>query len=584
MATSFPSIKKPSPDQMAVRPNLNYDDAGAGFKWAGAFEVLDWLPGGWLNKAHEAIDCHANGRLRDKVALIWEGKYGERERYTFGQLKTLTNRFANVLKSLGVERGDRVFVLMDRLPELYVCVFGILKVGAIAGPLFSGFGPDPVRVRLKDSGAKILITQPAFRRRMSRIILDLFDLQHIITVNKNNRDPAPLELSDLSYDEEMSKAPADFETAATSQYDYSVVHYTAGTAGKPKGAVHRHQAIVQQRATGRWVLDLHDDDTYWCTEDPGSVAGTSYGMMAPWANGVTQLIHEGDFGASACFDLIQKHKVTVWCTAPTAIHMLMQAGDEVAKRYDLSSLRHICSVSGRLSPQAVVWGQEVLGRPFHDSWLQTETGTILVANYPGMDIRPGSTGRPVPGIEVGILDQEHRPVAPGSDGNLALRPGWPSMFDTYWNDPAAYNARFRNGWYTAGEHARMDEQGYLSIAGRADDAINVAGHLVGPLEVEGALIEHPAVAEAGVVGQPDPIAMEVVKAFVALKDGYDATDELREDITRFCREKLGAVMAPSEIEFVRSLPKTREGKVMRALLKSRVVGPSEGKAGVSGND
>ena len=577
MTTSFPTIEKPSIEEMAVKPNLtDYDGVGSTFQWEDMYRELDWLPDGWLNKAHEAIDRHANGRLRDKVAMIWEGVNGEQETYTFGQMKTLTNKFANVLKSLGVERGDRVFIFMDRLPELYIAMFGTLKAGAVAGPLFSAFGPDPVRDRLQDSGAKVLITQPELRRRISGIIPELFELQHIVVVNKNDRDPVPRDIADLSYEEEMGKASSNFDIVPTSQYDYSIMHYTSGTTGKPKGAVHRHQAVVQQYATGKWVLDLHQDDIYWCTADPGWVTGTSYGMLAPWTNGVTQLIYEGGFRASAWYEQIQKHKVTVWYTAPTAIRMLMKAGDDVPKRYDLSSLRYMCSVGEPLNPEAVVWGQKAFGMPFHDNWWQTETGAILVANYPGMDIRPGSMGRPIPGVEVGIVDENFNIVPPGTDGDLVVRPGWPSMFHAYWNNAEMYNSKFRKGWYVTGDRASMDEDGYFWFVGRADDVINTAGHLVGPFEVESALIEHPAVAEAGVIGKPDPIAMEVVKAFVSLQDGYEPTSELRNEILGFSRQKLSSQVAPREIEFVSSLPKTRSGKIMRRLLKAREMGLPEG--------
>ena len=576
MTTSFPAIKKPNVDQMQVKPNLDYDKIVSDFRWEDMHAGLDWLPGGGLNKAHEAIDRHASGALKDKVAMIWNGKNGEREDYTFGQMKEQSDKFANVLKSLGIEKGDRVFIFMDRLPELYIAFFGILKVGAIAGPLFSAFGPDPVKDRLLDSGAKVLVTQPDLRRRITGIIPELVELQHIIVVNKNDRDPEPRDVADLSYEEEMSKAPSEFAIVETSQYDYSIMHYTSGTTGKPKGAVHRHQAVLQQYATGKWVLDLHPDDIYWCTADPGWVTGTSYGMLAPWTNGVTQLIYEGGFRASVWYEQIQKHKVTVWYTAPTAIRMLMKAGDEVPKRYDLSSLRYINSVGEPLNPEAVMWSNEVLGMPFHDNWWQTETGAILVANYPGMEIRPGSMGRPTPGVEVGILDDDYNPMPAGEDGNLAVRPGWPSMFHTYWNNVEMYNSRFRKGWYITGDRARKDKDGYIWFVGRADDVINTAGHLVGPFEVESALIEHPAVAEAGVIGKPDPIAMEVVKAFVGLKEGYEESDELRRELTRFAREKLSAAVAPREIEFVASLPKTRSGKIMRRLLKARELGLPEG--------
>ncbi len=574
--SSFPTIHKPGRDEMSVKPNLEYGRMRAEFDWQDMFGELDWLPGGWLNKAHEAIDRHANGPRRDKVAMIWEGKNGERETYTFGEMKTLTNRFANVIKSLGIEKGDRVFLFMDRLPETYIAFFGILKAGAVVGPLFSAFGPDPVRDRLQDSSAKVLVTQPELRRRITGIIPELFELQHIIIVNKNNRDSEGRDMADLDWDEEMGKASSDFDTVQTSQYDYSVMHYTSGTTGKPKGAVHRHQAVVQQYATGKWALDLHEDDVYWCTADPGWVTGTSYGMLAPWTNGLTQLIYEGGFRASAWYEMLQKHKVTVWYTAPTAIRMLMKAGDDLPKRYDLSNLRYACSVGEPLNPEAVVWGEKAIGMPFHDNWWQTETGAILVANYPEMDIRPGSMGRPIPGVEVGVVDEDFNPVPPGVDGSLVVRPGWPSMFHTYWNNSEMYNSRFRKGWYVTGDSARIDEDGYFWFVGRTDDVINTAGHLVGPFEVESALIEHPAVAEAGVIGKPDPIAMEIVKAFVALKDGYEPTTQLRNELTRFSRQKLSAGVAPREIEFVPSLPKTRSGKIMRRLLKARELGLPEG--------
>ena len=574
-SSTFETIGKPPVDQFEVAPNLDRDNVGE-FDWQQIYSELDWLPGGGLNKAHEAIDRHANGPKRDKIALIWEGKNGEREDYTFGQMKEQTDKFANVLQSLGIETGDRVFIFMDRLPELYFAFFGILKAGGVVGPLFSAFGPDPVRDRMVDSGAKVLVTQPDLRRKVSGIIPELFDLQHILIVNKDGRDSAPIDTQDLDYYEEMGKASSDFSIVNTSQYDYSIMHYTSGTTGKPKGAVHRHQAAVQQYATGKWALDLHDDDIYWCTADPGWVTGTSYGMMAPWTNGVTQLIYEGGFRASAWYEQIQKHKVTVWYTAPTAIRMLMKAGDDVPKRYDLSTLRFSASVGEPLNPEAVVWGEGAIGMPFHDNWGQTETGAIMCANYASMPIKPGSMGKPIPGVELGIVDENFEPVPTGEDGYLVVRPDFPSMFHAYWNNQAMYNSKFMHGWYMTGDNARVDEDGYFWFVGRADDVINTAGHLVGPFEVESALIEHPAVAEAGVIGKPDPIAMEIVKAFVSLKDGYEESTQLRNEIMRFAREKLSTGVAPREIDFIPGLPKTRSGKIMRRLLKARELGLPEG--------
>ncbi len=573
----YPIIEKPGPGQMGVRPNIeNYDEYVKGFRWEDIHKELDWLPEGCLNKAYECIDRHVAKGLGDKLAMLWEGKNGETETYTFAQFKEQTDRFANVLKGLGIQKGDRVFTFMERLPEQYIAVFGILKVGAVAGPLFSAFGPDPVRDRLENSRAKVLVTQPELRKRIARILPQLPDLEHVIIVNKNNKSPDPLAESDLSYEALMSKASSSLEIAKTSQFDYSIMHYTSGTTGKPKGAVHRHQAIVQQYATGKWVLDLHPDDIYWCTADPGWVTGTSYGMLAPWSNGVTQLIYEGGFSASAWYKLIEKYKVTVWYTAPTAVRMLMRAGSEVPKRYDLSSLRYINSVGEPLNPEAIMWGMDAFNQAIHDNWWQTETGAILIANYASMPVRPGSMGRPIPGIQAGILDDDYNEVPIGQEGSLAIRPGWPSMFHTYWRNQEMYNSCFRKGWYITGDQAKMDRNGYFWFVGRVDDVINTAGHLVGPFEVESALIEHPAVAEAGVIGKPDPISMEVVKAFVSLNDGYEADDKLRNEIMRFAREKLSAGVAPREIEFVESLPKTRSGKIMRRLLKARELGLPEG--------
>ncbi|PKB66171.1 MAG: acetate--CoA ligase [SAR202 cluster bacterium Io17-Chloro-G3] len=570
-------IGKPPISEFKVKPNLtDYEETCRNFKFTDVYKELDWLPDGGLNKAYECIDRHANGSNADKLAMVWEGKNGEREDYTFSDMKRETNKFANVLRGLGVERGDRVFLFLERIPEQYIAVFGVLKAGGVCGPLFSAFGPDPVRDRLLDSGAKVLITTPELRKKISHIFQDLPDLEHIIVVNKLGREEAPVESSDLRYEDLMDTASEEFEIDNTSMYDYSIMHYTSGTTGKPKGAVHRHLAIVQQYLTGKWVLDLHPDDIYWCTADPGWVTGTSYGMLAPWSNGVTQLIYEGGLRASTWYELIQRHKVTVWYTAPTAVRLLMRSGTRVTSQYDLSSLRYINSVGEPLNPEAIVWGMEAFGQAIHDNWWQTETGAIMIANYPFQEVRLGSMGRPLPGIEVGILDEHYTEVPPGTRGYLAVRPGWPSMMHQYWQAPERYNSRFMKGWYITGDEAMMDQDGFYWFVGRADDVINTAGHLVGPFEVESALIEHPAVAEAGVIGKPDPIAMEVVKAFVALNEGVEPTEKLRQEIMRFARDKLAAGVAPREIDFIPTLPKTRSGKIMRRLLKARELGLPEG--------
>ena len=565
-------ISKP---KLAVMPNLSdYEQARHELTWQEIRSHLDGLPGGGLNIAHECLDRHLSRPHRDKIAMLWEGKNGDSERYTFADMSGKANQAAHALRSLGVKKGDRVFVFLERIPELYFTVFGTLKLGAIIGPLFCAFGPDAVRDRLADSGAKVLVTSPEHWNRVKEIWRDLPQLERVVLVCRHQEaEPEP---GVVLWDDLVTPQPQEFEAVATSAEDFAIMHYTSGTTGKPKGAAHVHMAVLGHYATARYILDLHDEDIYWCTADPGWVTGTSYGMFGPWSNGVTSLVYEGSFGASTWYSLIQKYGVTVWYTAPTAIRMLMKAGEQLPQRHDLSSLRHICSVGEPLNPEAVLWGQKALGLPIHDNWWQTETGSILIANYAAQEIRPGSMGLPFPGIEPAVIDDSGTVLPPGEEGDLAVRPGWPSMFRTYWNNRELYDSRFRNGWYITGDRARMDPDGYFWFVGRADDVINAAGHLVGPFEVESALLEHPAVAEAGVIGKPDPIAMEIVKAFVALKDGYQPDDRLHRELTRFSRDKLGSSVAPREIEFVPSLPKTRSGKIMRRLLKARELGLPEG--------
>ncbi|MCH8919615.1 MAG: acetate--CoA ligase [Chloroflexi bacterium] len=572
---NYEPIVKPPPERMPVTPNLiGYEAVGDAFRWDDIRAELDGLPGGGLNIAYECIDRHLTTDRKDKVAMLWEAKDGRAETYTFAQMAAGSNKAANALRSLGVEKGDRVFVFLERVPELYFTVFGTLKLGAVIGPLFSAFGPDAVRDRLADSEAKVLLTSPDLWARVKDIRADLPRLQHVVILDRRGGGDVPE--GTVAWPDVFDAQSEEFEIEATDPEDFAIIHYTSGTTGKPKGAAHVHMAVMGHYATAKYVLDLHDDDVYWCTADPGWVTGTSYGMFGPWSNGATSLVYEGGFAAGHWYSLIEKYRVTVWYTAPTAIRMLMKAGEELPKKRDLSSLRYVCSVGEPLNPEGVLWGQKAFDLPIHDNWWQTETGSILIANYPAMDIRPGSMGRPFPGIEPAIIDHDGNELPPGEEGDLAVRPGWPSMFRTYWNNQELYESRFRNGWYITGDRARRDADGYFWFVGRADDVINTAGHLVGPFEVESALLEHPSVAEAGVIGKPDPIAMEVVKAFVALNDGYEPSDKLRRELIRFGREKLGAGIAPREIEFVASLPKTRSGKIMRRLLKARELGLPEG--------
>jgi len=573
----YEPIKKEEASEMNVKPNLlDYEKARNEFGWEDIRKELDWFDDGKINIAYEVIDRHLKTPLKDKTAMFWEGKNGEREDYTFADLSRLSSRFANVLKTIGVNKGDRVFTYMDRTPEQYISLIGVLKAGGVIGPLFSAFGPDAIKDRLGDCEAKVIITIPRLVKTIHEIMDDIPSLQTIVIVNKRN-NPYDLKENEVSYESLMDEAADDFDLIKTDKEDKAIIHYTSGTTGKPKGVVHVHEAVMGHYATGKYVLDLQPEDIYWCTADPGWVTGTSYGIFGPWSNGISQVIYEGGFGAGAWYRVIEKYRVTVWYTAPTAIRMLMKAGDSVVEKHDLSSLRYMCSVGEPLNPEAVLWGNEVIGLPFHDNWWQTETGCIQIANYPVQDIRPGSMGRPFPGVTAAILDDKcEKEVPPGEEGHLALKAGWPSMFRTYWNKQELYESRFAGEWYITGDRATMDKDGYFWFVGRADDVINTAGHLVGPFEVESALIEHPAVAEAGVIGIPDPIAMEVVKAFVSLKDGYEQSDELMRDIKKFARKKLHALSCPRQIEFIPGLPKTKSGKIMRRLLKARELGLPEG--------
>ena len=565
-----------------VIPNLHdYETVRRTFSWEQARAELDGLPGGQgLNIAHEAVTRHSVGPLSAHTAIRWLGRTGRVDDYSYRRLDELTNRFANVLQQLGVAKGDRVYALTGRIPELYITALGTLKHRAIFCPLFSAFGPEPIRARLGIGQAKVLVTTASlYQRKVAAIREALPLLEQVLLIGEEQ--PAPQHSGTHHFDQLLQRASADYQIGETTPEDPALLHFTSGTTGTPKGAVHVHGAVVAHHMTGKLALDFHHDDTFWCTADPGWVTGTSYGIIAPLTNGVTSIVDEAEFDAERWYGILQDQKVTVWYTAPTAIRMMMKVGLPPVKRFNLPKLRFLASVGEPLNPEAVLWGEQAFGRPFHDNWWQTETGGIMIANYAAMDVRPGSMGRPLPGIEAGIVKKTESGeveliTEPGEQGELALRPGWPSMFRGYWNEPERYRKCFAGGWYLTGDVARQDKDGYFWFVGRADDVIKTSGHLIGPFEVESVLIEHKAVAEAAVIGKPDPVAMELVKAFVSLKDGYEANDALKRELLGFARARLGAVVAPKEITFLPTLPKTRSGKIMRRLLKARELGLPEG--------
>jgi acetyl-CoA synthetase len=520
--------------------------------------------------------------------MRWLHRDGRVTEATYGDLARSTDRFAGALRGLGVGKGDRVFTLLGRVPELYVTVLGTLKNTSVACPLFPAFGPEPIRRRLAGGNGRVLVTTPGlYRRKVAAIRAVLPELDHVILVGGPQEDSG--EGDTLDFHALLRAAPDGFEIPPTDPEDMALVHFTSGTTGTPKGAVHVHAAVVAHHATGASALDLHPDDVYWCTADPGWVTGTSYGIVAPLTHGVTSVVDEGDLDADRWYGILEEQRVTVWYTAPTALRMLMRAGADVARSHDLSALRFVASVGEPLNPEVIAWGRHALGLTIHDTWWQTETGGIMIANLAGGEVRPGSMGRPLPGVDAAVLarGRDGRAAvrdgrvevvtAPGVDGELALRPGWPSMFRGYLHDDARYRACFAGGWYLTGDVARRDSDGWLWFVGRADDVITSAGHLIGPFEVESALMEHPAVAEAGVVGVPDPVAGEVVKAFVSLSAGVEPSDELRLDLLGFARRRLGPAVAPRAIAFDQHLPHTNSGKILRRLLKARDAGLQEAR-------
>lgn len=550
-------------EAVAANPNMkNYEQTHANFDWKEIEKNFSWYETGKVNMAYEAIDRHAESAKKDKIALYYSDNQRE-EAVTYGQMKAKSNQFGNVLRSLGIGKGERVFIFMPRTPELYYALLGTLKVGAVVGPLFEAFMETAVRDRLEDSAAVAIITTPSLLSRVPAS--ELPNLKHIIVVG-DNVEPAE---GHVDFYKEMEKASTDLDIEWLDREDGLIIHYTSGSTGKPKGVFHVQNAMVQHYYTGKIVLDLQEEDIYWCTADPGWVTGTSYGIFAPWLNGATNVIRGGRFSPQDWYNTLQKYKVTVWYSAPTAFRMLMGAGDDVVSGYDLTSLRHVLSVGEPLNPEVVRWGLKVYNQRIHDTWWMTETGGQLICNYPSMTIKPGSMGRPIPGVEAAIIDDAGNVLPPNRMGNLAIRTPWPSMMRKIWNNPAKYEEYFRlTGWYVSGDSAYMDEEGYFWFQGRVDDVINTAGERVGPFEVESKLVEHPAVAEAGVIGKPDPMRGEIIKAFIALREGFTPSDELKADISKFVKEGLSAHAAPREIEFKDKLPKTRSGKIMRRVLKA----------------
>jgi acetyl-CoA synthetase len=575
------------PADLKVSPNLSqYEGTRASFDWSAVPDPCAGMGAGLCNIAYAAVDRHASGPLASRTALRFVAddpgsETLETHDVSYAELGRLTRRFTNVLRALGIGKGDKVFVIMGRVPELYVSMLGALRNGSVVSPLFSAFGPEPIATRVNIGGADVLVTTPAiYKRKIAKIRDQLPSVKHVLLVGGVDDIPGTLNFHSL-----MDAASEDAPIEPTTADDPSLLHFTSGTTGTPKGAQHVHGAVAMHYITGLYALDLHPDDIYWCTADPGWVTGTAYGIIAPLLHGVTSIIDEAEFDAEHWYRILQDEDVTVWYTAPTAIRMLIKAGPEIAAKYRFPHLRFIASVGEPLNAEAVWWGKRVLGLPIHDNWWQTETGGIMVANTPAFDIKPGSMGRPLPGVEVAVVDHDDTEGAtgavriidePGVEGELALKVGWPSMFRGYLNQDERYRKCFSGDLYLSGDLVKRDADGYLWFVGRADDVIKASGHLIGPFEVENVLTDHPAVAEAAVIGKPDPTYGAIVKAFVTLKTGYTGDEDLRRELMGQARKRLGAAVAPKEIDFVDSLPHTRSGKIMRRLLKARELGLPEG--------
>lgn len=508
----------------------------------------------------------------DKLALRWLGSHGEQVDFTFSDLDLESSKFANILQKFGYSSGDVFFTFLPKIPEQMFAFLGSLKMCLVTGTLFANFGEDALLDRLGDSGAKGIITRKSFLKKLLRIRSQLPALQHIFLVDSDDHVSTDI----LSYSKLMQEASTLFNVPVTTPDTPSVLHYTSGSTGKPKGVLHRHGSLTYQSQTVCEVLNLVSDDIFWCTADQGWVTGTSYGIIGPWSQGISQIHNGGAYDAEQWFRILEDERVTVWYTAPTALRMLMREDESLLKKFDLSHLRYIFSVGEPLNPEVIHWARRILNKDVYDTWFQTETGAIMISNRPGLEIRPGSMGKPVTGIEPAILADDGTPVQDGEQGNLCVKPGWASMFTTYYNNEGVYRQKFRNGWYWTGDTARRDADGYYWFIGRSDDVINTAGHLVSPFEVESALLEIEEIAESGVIGATDDLLYERVIAFVSLHSGREWTTDLEMKIRIHIANRVSSIATPQEIVVIESIPKNKSGKIMRRVLKARYLGEDAG--------
>ena len=567
--------------------------------------VLEWQPphakwfvGGKLNVAYNCLDRHLNSSRSDQAALIWEGEPGDTRTYTYAQLHDAVCRFSNALKNLGVTRGDRVTIYLPMIPEAAIAMLACVRIGAIHSVVFGGFSPESLADRNNDAQAKVLITADGGWRRggivplksnADEALLSSPTVENVVVVQRGGElsekvDAEMLEGRDHWYHDLMAESSADCPAEEMDAEDVLFILYTSGTTGKPKGVVHTTGGyLTQVAATTKAVFDLQDDDVYWCTADVGWITGHSYIVYGPLANGARVFMYEGapdtpDRGRF--WELCEKYAVTVFYTAPTAIRAFMRWGDDWPAGHDLSKLRLLGTVGEPINPEAWVWYHEKIGGsscPIVDTWWQTETGAIMITPLPGVtETKPGTATSPFPGIEATILNEAGE-VA--SAGYLAITSPWPSMLRTVWGDDERFRETYWSKWdgiYFPGDGAKRDEDGYFWILGRVDDVLNVAGHRIGTMEVESALVDHPAVAEAAVVGKSHEIKGQSIAAFVTLKERESGTDELLSEVREHVGHKIGAIAKPEIVIFTADLPKTRSGKIMRRLLRDIAEGQTVG--------
>ncbi len=533
---------------------------------------MDIIVNGQYNIGHICTRQQCERGLGNKTAFRWLSALKERIDYSFNDLDRESSKFSNVLHSLGFSTGDILFTFLPKMPEQFFCFLGALKLQVICGTLFSNFGDEAIVDRIGDAKAKGLVTKKSLLKKIMRVCDQLPSLKYIIVVDIEEHLSANI----FSYPALMSQMSDNFVSLPTASDVPSVLHYTSGSTGKPKGVLHVHRSVLHQSKTAREVLNLTDSDIFWCTADQGWVTGTSYGIIGPWSLGVTQIHYGGGYDARLWLDLLKKEAVTIWYSSPTALRMLMREDTELYNGYKLSALRHIFSVGEPLNPEVITWARATFGKDIYDTWWQTETGGIMIANRPGLKIKPGSMGRPVEGNEAAIIADDGELLGSNQQGNLCLKRGWPSMFVSYLNNDTIYSQKFHNGYYHTGDKAVRDDDGYYWFKGRSDDVINTAGHLVSPFEIESALLEIEEVVESGVIGAPDEILFEKVVAFIKLRSGCVYNKDLELKIRVHIANKVSTIATPQGIVVVESIPKTKSGKIMRRVLKANYLGEDAG--------